>query len=355
MQHCYGAAGDRGGTAQAGEEHACLHCPRCPRQASSGRPAGGRAAQQLMPATSQQWRLPHPSSMLDAVTAAAWLSRLTGPQPTRTAAAPIVPGGAPPLASRRSCRLHAAVHPCWLTMPPLPLPLLCPQALVDFPGQTRRVISFKRLAITDYTVDIPRLAKKAVLKKALEEAGAWLSGVFWLGAARCCACAAVGHRGCGCIVADALRSNAAARLVRYLPCCCGGQPGRSNLELGSSEQHSRMRQAALHRAGECQAAVEAGTSMRQPCSWGMDWMQRPGWRSAAGTASPLARVLRQGSTFCSTPPARRMLLDSLEPWCSCDCRLRLLGRQWLRTCASSSGGGGSCSCSQHCSPRRRLC
>ncbi|PRW60503.1 60S ribosomal L14 [Chlorella sorokiniana] len=43
-------------------------------------------------------------------------------------------------------------------------------ALVDFPGQTRRVISFKRLAITDYTVDIPRLAKKAVLKKALEEA-----------------------------------------------------------------------------------------------------------------------------------------------------------------------------------------
>lgn len=44
---------------------------------------------------------------------------------------------------------------------------------MDFPGQTRRVISFKRMALTDYTIDIPRLAKKAVLKKALEEAGAW--------------------------------------------------------------------------------------------------------------------------------------------------------------------------------------
>jgi hypothetical protein len=42
---------------------------------------------------------------------------------------------------------------------------------VDFPGQTRRVISFKRMALTDFTVDIPRLAKKSVLAKALEEAG----------------------------------------------------------------------------------------------------------------------------------------------------------------------------------------
>jgi len=46
-----------------------------------------------------------------------------------------------------------------------------PQALVDFPGQTRRTVSFKRMVLTDYTVDIPRLAKKAVLKKAVEEAG----------------------------------------------------------------------------------------------------------------------------------------------------------------------------------------
>ncbi|KAL4421522.1 hypothetical protein ABPG75_010813 [Micractinium tetrahymenae] len=43
-------------------------------------------------------------------------------------------------------------------------------ALVDFPGQTRRVVSFKRMALTDFTVEIPRLAKKAVLKKAIEEA-----------------------------------------------------------------------------------------------------------------------------------------------------------------------------------------
>ena len=59
-------------------------------------------------------------------------------------------------------------------LPPAAARPRLPQALVDFPGQTRRVVSFKRLALTDYTVDIPRLAKKAVLKKALEEAGARL-------------------------------------------------------------------------------------------------------------------------------------------------------------------------------------
>lgn len=53
--------------------------------------------------------------------------------------------------------------------------LICLQALVDFPGQTRRVISFKRLALTDFTIDIPRLAKKSVLTKAIAESGA--SGV----------------------------------------------------------------------------------------------------------------------------------------------------------------------------------
>lgn len=33
------------------------------------------------------------------------------------------------------------------------------------------MISFKRLALTDFTIDIPRLAKKSVLAKALQEAG----------------------------------------------------------------------------------------------------------------------------------------------------------------------------------------
>ena len=47
---------------------------------------------------------------------------------------------------------------------------------MDFPGQTRRVISFKRMALTDFTVDIPRLAKKSVLAKALEEAGEQVAG-----------------------------------------------------------------------------------------------------------------------------------------------------------------------------------
>ena len=49
---------------------------------------------------------------------------------------------------------------------------LLPQALVDRPEEIRRVINFKRLAITDLKVDIPRLAKKKVLKEALETSGA---------------------------------------------------------------------------------------------------------------------------------------------------------------------------------------
>eukprot|EP00890_Picochlorum_soloecismus_P005604 jgi/Picsp_1/6044/NSC_03398-R1_ribosomal protein l14 component of cytosolic 80s ribosome and 60s large subunit len=44
------------------------------------------------------------------------------------------------------------------------------RALIDRPDEIRRTINFKRLAITDYKVDIPRLAKKSVLKKALEDA-----------------------------------------------------------------------------------------------------------------------------------------------------------------------------------------
>ena len=45
------------------------------------------------------------------------------------------------------------------------------QALVDRPDETRRVVSFKRLALTDFKIDIPRLAKKTALKAALEESG----------------------------------------------------------------------------------------------------------------------------------------------------------------------------------------
>lgn len=46
-----------------------------------------------------------------------------------------------------------------------------PQALVDRPDEIRRVINFKRLALTDLKVDIPRLAKKKVLKEALATSG----------------------------------------------------------------------------------------------------------------------------------------------------------------------------------------
>ncbi|KAK9800813.1 hypothetical protein WJX73_010839 [Symbiochloris irregularis] len=47
------------------------------------------------------------------------------------------------------------------------------RALVDRPDEVRRVVSFKRLALTDFKVEIPRLARKSVLKSALEESDAF--------------------------------------------------------------------------------------------------------------------------------------------------------------------------------------
>jgi large subunit ribosomal protein L14e len=45
------------------------------------------------------------------------------------------------------------------------------RALVDHPDETRRQMNFKRLALTPYKIEIPRLAKKKVLKEALDESG----------------------------------------------------------------------------------------------------------------------------------------------------------------------------------------
>jgi len=52
-------------------------------------------------------------------------------------------------------------------------PAVCPdeQALVDAPGRARDVVNFKRLALTDYKVDIPRLASKKVLTAEFSKAG----------------------------------------------------------------------------------------------------------------------------------------------------------------------------------------
>ena len=47
---------------------------------------------------------------------------------------------------------------------------------MDRPGEVRRVINFKRLALTDIKLDIPRLAKKKVLSEALSTAGGLLLG-----------------------------------------------------------------------------------------------------------------------------------------------------------------------------------
>ncbi|CAK0736848.1 hypothetical protein CVIRNUC_000813 [Coccomyxa viridis] len=43
------------------------------------------------------------------------------------------------------------------------------RALVDRPDEVRRMVTFKRLALTDFKIDIPRLAKKKVLTAALED------------------------------------------------------------------------------------------------------------------------------------------------------------------------------------------
>lgn len=45
------------------------------------------------------------------------------------------------------------------------------QALVDSPTETRRVVNFKRLALTDLKVDIKRVPGKTELTKAFTEAG----------------------------------------------------------------------------------------------------------------------------------------------------------------------------------------
>lgn len=45
------------------------------------------------------------------------------------------------------------------------------QALVDRPDEVRRMVNFKRMMLTDFKIDIPRLAKKKVLTAVLEESG----------------------------------------------------------------------------------------------------------------------------------------------------------------------------------------
>ena len=45
------------------------------------------------------------------------------------------------------------------------------QALIDRPDEVRRVENFKRLQLTSYKLEIPKLAKKKALKTALESDG----------------------------------------------------------------------------------------------------------------------------------------------------------------------------------------
>jgi large subunit ribosomal protein L14e len=61
-------------------------------------------------------------------------------------------------------------------MPVLPAKLclfvLRCQALIDAPTETRRIMAFKRMTLTDLKVEIPRLASKKVLTAAFNSAGA---------------------------------------------------------------------------------------------------------------------------------------------------------------------------------------
>ena len=43
--------------------------------------------------------------------------------------------------------------------------------MIDRPDETRRVENYKRFQLTDYKIDIPKLAKKKALKAALEKDG----------------------------------------------------------------------------------------------------------------------------------------------------------------------------------------
>ncbi len=86
---------------------------------------------------------------------------------------------------------------------------------MDAPGEVRRTVPFKRLALTDLKVNIPRLAKKSVLTKALEDAGGcrwWITLHACLPVVEASPTASAGHdhfyarfpRVCVCCVANAV-------------------------------------------------------------------------------------------------------------------------------------------------------
>lgn len=50
------------------------------------------------------------------------------------------------------------------------------QALVDAPGETRHVVNFKRLTLTDFKLEIPRLASKKVVTEAFSSSGECSTG-----------------------------------------------------------------------------------------------------------------------------------------------------------------------------------
>jgi hypothetical protein len=89
------------------------------------------------------------------------------------------------------------------------------------------MVNFKRLAITDFKVEIPRLAKKKVLAAALEESGAlWLhlhSAVwdvmrYWAAINR----PSWAFKACAYVAGPLLKGYSAAALRCEALCCMGG-------------------------------------------------------------------------------------------------------------------------------------
>lgn len=70
----------------------------------------------------------------------------------------------------RAAHIHARRH-AWVLSAAHDVSHTCCRALVDAPDATRKIVNFKRLALTDFKVDITRQASKKVLIAKLAESG----------------------------------------------------------------------------------------------------------------------------------------------------------------------------------------
>ena len=111
---------------------------------------------------------------------------------------------------------------------------LAAQALVDRPDEVRRMVNFKRMVLTDFKIDIPRLAKKKVLTAALEESGEGCSST--------CVISRVTHvSGYACTAVLALRSVALYHLSKPYPAARFCAVEREKLHVGPYTHQRRVK------------------------------------------------------------------------------------------------------------------